>query len=94
LLVDFKKQVERQTSDTSDKKVQSGVTVYTRRLSMGVLSEGKDSGHQGLFTPGDPRAPPEHGWIESMEMFRRALMELHIKLPKEPKVRRVKVSAL
>ncbi|KAF3766193.1 subtilisin-like protein, partial [Cryphonectria parasitica EP155] len=43
---------------------------------------------------GSLTAPPDHGWIESMEMFRRALMTLHETLPKENRPGRVKVALI
>lgn len=90
--MDFKRQVEKRTSsDTTDSKPVPGVAVHIKRLSNNKTSEASRGDRLGPTT-GDLRAPPDHGWIESMELFRRALMVLHKTLPEDNKPSRVKVS--
>lgn len=92
LLKDLKKQVEKRTLELVDKKNKQGVTVHYIRHMTGKNSDGGEANHSGILVPGNLRAPPEHGWIESMRMFRQALVTLHEKLPSGRVPDRVKVS--
>jgi hypothetical protein len=107
LLADFKREVENRTKSTEeDEKYakckaevknrvnsadHSGVVVHLRKLSPSKAPGGAESGHLGPFTPGGTRPPPEHGWIESMENFRKALMKMHQALDSESQPQRIKV---
>lgn len=94
LLADFKRQVERHISDIVGKSSQQAVTIYDQRLKTVRTSDGGALSHLGASMPGILKAPPDHGWIESMKMFRLALMKLHENLPNDQKPERVKVSII
>ncbi|ROV88757.1 hypothetical protein VMCG_10053 [Cytospora schulzeri] len=89
LLADFKREVENRTSNMTP-----GITVHLKKLPSGKTAGDADDSHRGPLTPGAPRPPPDHSWIETMESFRKALMTVHAAFETDIKPERVKVALI
>jgi len=76
------------------KEEGSGVIVNTMQLKCSKAGKFTVDSYAGPLTAVgvNSRAPPVHGWIESMESFRLVLMIMHNNLPKHLKPEGIKVS--